>query len=246
MDGRDSLLSVVLPVFNEAECISDVLNELHAVLAGAGGRFEIVLVDDGSTDGTRPLLEAFCRRQPSGARLFALGANSGQSAAFWAGIQAARGDIIVLMDADGQNDPADIARCVAALGAADICCGYRRQRQDTFSKRAGSRLANRLRRAVLHDQVIDTGCSLKAFRAGVLKPLQYWDGMHRFLPVLASLQGARIVQVPVGHRARLAGRSKYTNLGRLLRTARDLFGVRWLMQRTRRFTVSPVAGGDVA
>jgi dolichol-phosphate mannosyltransferase len=99
---------------------------------------------------------------------------------------------------------------------------------------------------VLKDPVIDTGCSLKAFRAAVIRPLQYWDGMHRFLPVLASLQGARLVQLPVGHRARLAGKSKYTNLGRLLRTVRDLFGVRWLMQRTRRFTVVPVVGGDAA
>lgn len=246
MIARDSLTSVVLPVYNEAACIAAVLDELQAVLADAGGRFEIVLVDDGSTDGTRPLLEAFCRRRPSGTRLLALGANTGQSAAFWAGIQAARGDIIVLMDADGQNEPADIARCVAALGTADICCGYRRRRQDSFSKRVGSRLANRLRRAVLKDPVIDTGCSLKAFRAAVIRPLQYWDGMHRFLPVLASLQGARLVQLPVGHRARLAGKSKYTNLGRLLRTVRDLFGVRWLMQRTRRFTVVPVADGDAA
>ena len=246
MIARDSLTSVVLPVYNEAACIAAVLDELQAVLADAGGRFEIVLVDDGSTDGTRPLLEAFCRRRPSETRLLALGANTGQSAAFWAGIQASRGDTIVLMDADGQNDPADIARCVAALETADICCGYRRHRQDSFSKRVGSRLANRLRRAVLKDPVIDTGCSLKAFRAAVIRPLQYWDGMHRFLPVLASLQGARLVQLPVGHRARLAGKSKYTNLGRLLRTVRDLFGVRWLMQRTRRFTVAPVAGGDAA
>lgn len=238
MDGQGSMISVVLPVYNEASCISAVLEELQASLTFARSA-EIVIVDDGSTDDTPALLTTFASTHPA-SRLLQLSANSGQSAAFWAGIQAAAGDIIVLMDADGQNDPADIEKCVSALAQADICCGYRAHRQDTFSKRIGSKLANRLRRAVLKDEIIDTGCSMKAFRAPLLKTLQYWEGMHRFLPVLASLQGATIIQIPVSHRSRFSGTSKYTNFGRLKRTIWDLFGVRWLKKRTRRFRVIPL------
>lgn len=236
---QDDLLSVILPVFNEEHCIRAVLEELHSALTFTNS-FEIVVVDDGSTDRTPEILRDFSKVHPR-VRLLSLNPNSGQSAAFWAGIQAAAGTIIALMDADGQNDPADIEKCAKALADADICCGFRANRQDTFSKRMASRLANRLRRAVLRDAIIDTGCSLKAFKAPFLKSLQYWDGMHRFLPVLASLQGATIAQIPVNHRNRIAGKSKYTNFGRLTRTLRDLFGVSWMKKRTRKFTVIYVA-----
>jgi dolichol-phosphate mannosyltransferase len=240
----DSSLSVILPIYNEASCITAVLDELCASLASLG-RSEIIAVDDGSTDQTPALLKAYAAKHPV-VRLLRLDPNAGQSAAFWAGIRAATGDIIVLMDADGQNDPADIVRCVTALEKADICCGCRLERKDTFSRRLASKFANNLRRAILKDTIIDTGCSLKAFKAGLLKPLQYWDGMHRFLPVLASFHGAVIVQIPVKHRHRIAGKSKYTNLGRLKRTAWDLFGVRWLKKRARTFRVIniPCSEGD--
>ncbi len=230
-------ISVILPVYNEESCIVAVLEELFSALAFAE-KNEVFLVDDGSTDNTPSLLETFARTHLS-TRLMTLSANSGQSAAFWAGIQAATGDVIVLMDADGQNDPSDIKNCVAKLEHADICCGYRANRQDTYSKRIASKFANRLRRALLKDTIIDTGCSMKAFKAPLLKTLQYWDGMHRFLPILASLQGAEIVQIPVGHRSRFSGKSKYTNFGRFKRTVADLFGVRWIKSRTRKFTVIP-------
>ncbi len=233
-------LSVVLPVFNEAACIVPVLTELYRGVAFAK-RHEIIVVDDGSTDGSSALVNEFAVAHP-GVRTLRLEPNAGQSAAFWAGIQAATGDVIVLMDADGQNDPGDIAHLVSALDDADIVCGYRAHRNDTFAKRAASRLANAVRRAILHDAIRDTGCSLKAFKAPLIKPLQYWDGMHRFLPMLASLNGAKIVQIPVSHRGRMAGKSKYTNFGRLKRTLRDLFGVAWLQSRTRRFAVMPTQG----
>ncbi len=231
-------ISVVLPVYNEESCISTVLAELRDALRGSTDSYEIMLVDDGSNDGTAGLLHEFAAQNPE-VTVLRLSANSGQSAAFWAGIQRAAGRVITLMDADGQNDPSDIAKCAAPVlaGEADICCGYRQNRKDTFSKRIGSKLANRFRRKMLGDEIIDTGCSMKAFRSELLKVLQYWDGMHRFLPVLASLQGARIVQIPVNHRPRLAGKSKYTNFGRLRRTVRDLRGVKWLKSRTRKFKV---------
>ncbi len=231
-------MSVVLPVYNEESCISAVLAELRDALRSAAVSYEIILVDDGSDDRTAELLHAFAAENPE-AVVLRLSANSGQSAAFWAGIQRAAGRVISLMDADGQNDPADIEKCAAPVlaGDADICCGYRQNRKDTLSKRIASKLANRFRRKMLGDDIIDTGCSMKAFRAELLKVLQYWDGMHRFLPVLASLQGASIVQIPVNHRPRLAGKSKYTNFSRLRRSVRDLRGVKWLKSRTRKFQV---------
>jgi glycosyltransferase involved in cell wall biosynthesis len=234
-------LTVVVPVFNEEECIAAVLDELCTVLGTMADRtWEIVAIDDGSTDRTSALLGAAARREPR-IRVLRLTPNAGQSAAFWAGFQAARGAVIATIDADGQNDPADIPRCVEGLADADACCGYRQKRRDTAAKRWGSKLANRVRNRILGETVVDTGCSMKAFRAPFLKSLQYWDGMHRFLPTLAAMQGARIAQLPVAHRARSAGTSKYTNWGRLKRTVRDLQGVRWLKSRMRRFAVAEVA-----
>jgi len=230
-------LSVVVPVFNEEQCIATVLEELCMALRSQGMEWEVVAVDDGSTDATPGLLQQAARHEPR-IRLLRLHPNAGQSAAFWAGFQAARGALIATMDADGQNDPADIERCVQGLKGADACCGYRHKRQDTAAKRWGSKWANRVRNRILGEEIIDTGCSMKVFRAPLLTSLQYWDGMHRFLPTLAALQGAKIEQLPVGHRARAAGTSKYTNWGRLKRTIRDLWGVRWLKSRTRLFSAT--------
>lgn len=237
-------LSVVVPVYNEEDCIASVLGELLAALrAESGTSWEVVAIDDGSTDRTPELLRKAAQAEPR-LRVLRLTPNAGQSAAFWAGFQAARGEAIATMDADGQNDPADIVRCLRGLVAADACCGYRQKRRDTLAKRWGSKLANRVRNRILGEAVVDTGCSMKAFRASYLKHLQYWDGMHRFLPTLVALQGARVAQLPVAHRPRSAGVSKYTNWGRLKRTVRDLLGVRWLKSRTRRFTVSEQRPGE--
>jgi dolichol-phosphate mannosyltransferase len=167
--------------------------------------------------------------------LIQLTPNSGQSAAFGVGFQYAKHPIIVTMDADGQNDPADIPLLLDGLEDADVCCGYRHNRQDTASKRLASRIGNRIRNAFLGSDIIDTGCSLKAFRADFVRHLTMHDGMHRFLPNLCAMQGARINQIPVNHRPRTSGVSKYTNFGRLLKTVPDLLAVRWMKTRTRRF-----------
>lgn len=232
-------VSVVLPVFNEESCIEGVLRELHGVLSGMGEGFEILAVNDGSSDRTRVVLMGLVPVLP-GLRVLTLIPNSGQSAAMGAGFRLARGEAVVAMDADGQNDPADIPALVDALGSCDVCCGYRVNRQDPWSKRIGSRFANAVRRALLHDGVRDTGCSLKAFKAWVVRDLPMeLKGMHRFLPALALMRGARISQLPVRHRARSAGVSKYTNMGRLGRTVSDLFAVGWMRSRYRRFEVKP-------
>jgi dolichol-phosphate mannosyltransferase len=234
-DGVD--VSLIIPVHNEAEAIAAVLAEAFDVLARLAGRHEVLVVDDGSTDDTAAVLARSRSRFPA-LRVLTLSPNSGQSAAFGAGFRACRGDVVVLMDGDGQNDPHDIPRLLAALRDCDACCGFRATRRDVWSKRLGSRLANALRRSVLHDGVSDTGCSLKVIRAGFVRDLPMTlRGMHRFLPALLLMRGAKIVQLPVNHRPRAAGRSKYTNLGRLAETVWDLWAVRWMQKRHRRFDV---------
>jgi len=234
--GSTCEVSVILPVFNEAECIRTTLDELVGVLEGLGRSYEILAVNDGSTDATPVLLAEYRRGQPR-LRVITLTPNSGQSAAFGAGFRHARGAAVVLMDADGQNDPADIPRLLETLRDHDACCGIRAKRQDTWAKRFGSKLANGVRSRFLHDGIIDTGCSLKAIRTDLVRDLpMHLKGMHRFIPALLQLlHHARFAQIPVNHRARRAGFSKYTNFGRLRVTIADLRAVRWMQKRHRRF-----------
>ena len=224
-------LSVLLPAYNEEACIEPVVREVEGVLRGMGHSFEILVVDDASTDATGARLRGLGAEIPE-LRVLRLSVHSGQSAALGAAFQAARGGVFITMDADGQNDPADIPALVAGLDNCDVCCGYRIRRQDTWSKRFGSRVANAVRNRILRETVRDTGCTLKAFRAAWARhlPMQF-RGMHRFLPALMAMEGARIAELPVGHRARAAGTSKYTNLGRLAVTIRDLWAVRWMQTR---------------
>ncbi len=226
-------LSVLLPAFNEEACIETVLCETLGVLRGLDRTFEVLVVDDGSTDATPERLRRLKAEFPE-LRVLRLDRNSGQSAALGAAFQAARGAIFVTLDADGQNDPADIPALVARLDSCDLCCGFRAKRQDTLSKRIGSRLANAVRNRALHETIRDTGCTLKAFRAEYAQtlPMQF-RGMHRFLPALMAMAGARIEELPVNHRPRAAGQSKYTNWGRLKETLADLRAVRWMQKRHR-------------
>ena len=231
--GTGPELSVLLPAYNEEACLADVVREAAGVLRRLGRPFEIIVVDDGSTDATPARLQALRGELPE-LRALRLLKNSGQSAALGAAFQAARGNIFVTLDADGQNDPADIPALVAKLDACDLCCGIRAKRQDSWSKRLGSRLANAVRNRALHETIRDTGCTLKAFRAEWTRglPMQY-RGMHRFLPALMAMGGARIAEIPVNHRPRAAGTSKYTNWGRLKETLWDLWAVRWMQKRHR-------------
>ena len=184
-------LSVVMPAYNEEACVEGTVRELHAVLIKTGRTFEILVVDDGSTDNTPARLKALARELP-GVRVIRLNPNSGQSAAMKAGFQAAAGSIIITLDADGQNDPAEIPRLLEQLDRCDVCCGFRMDRRDTLAKRAGSRLANAVRNRALGEKVRDTGCTLKAFRAEWARDLPLeWRGMHRFLPALMAMRGAR-------------------------------------------------------
>jgi len=218
-------LSIIVPFFNEEENVAELLREIRQACPAA----EIVAVDDGSTDATLAKLRA----EP-GIEVVALAYNCGQSAALYAGLHHSTGELCVMLDGDGQNDPADIPALVAALASADVACGYRLHRQDTWNRRIASRLANKIRRAFLHDGIRDTGCSLKAMRREHVRFLVPFNGMHRFLPALLKNAGLSIVEVPVNHRPRLRGVSKYTIGGRALRGLRDLTGVSWLLTRQLR------------
>jgi len=232
-------LSAIVPVYDEVEALPPLVAELEAALRSTGGTWEIVLVDDGSRDGSAAWISKAARERPGYVAVL-LEKNSGQSAALAAGIAAARGATVVTLDADGQNDPADIPRLLEALQDADVVSGIRSARADTFVRKASSRIANGTRRLVLGDPVTDIGCSLKAYRAEALDSLPYFVGVHRFLPALCYFRGARLVEIPVAHRPRNLGRSKYGVGNRLFRGIRDLFGVAWLRSRLLRHRVREV------
>lgn len=228
-------VSVVVPVFNEAGAAPDLAREIADAFRGR--EVEILFVDDCSGDDTRERLIAL-RPEIPGLRILAHSANSGQSRAVRTGVLAARSEIIVTLDGDGQNDPADAPRLVAALKAGPpeltLVGGERVRRQDTAAKKVASRLGNALRRRLLKDTARDTGCGLKAFRRDAFLRLPYFDHIHRYLPALMQREGFEILFLPVGHRPRTSGASKYTNLGRLWASVTDLAGVMWLQSRARR------------
>ncbi len=224
-------LSVVVPFFNEEENLEPLVAELVAALAALETSFEILLVDDGSTDNGLKVAVAIATRERA-VRIIRQPARLGQSAALATGFARARAEVVVTLDADLQNDPADLRRLLAALDRGDVVSGIRVERRDSWVRRVSSRVANWARRALLDDGVTDVGCSLKAYRAEYLRDVTVFDGMHRFLPALLKVRGARIVEVPVNHRPRERGESKYGVHNRLWRGIADLFAVRWLQSRS--------------
>lgn len=229
-------LSIVVPVFNERDNVAPLVAEIVAALRGSCA-FEIVYVDDHSRDDTRQVLQALKATTPE-LRVLHHASQSGQSTAVRNGVKHARGGWIATLDGDGQNDPADIPKLLAARAAAapevKLFAGWRVNRRDSGSKRWASRWANRIRARMLRDQTPDTGCGIKLFEREAFLDLPYFDHMHRYLPALMQRAGWQTVSVPVNHRHRTAGVSKYNNLGRALVGIRDLRGVAWLITRSRR------------
>ena len=230
-DALRPAVSVVVPLFNEEENVAILQEELATALRGID--HEIIFVDDGSTDRTLTRLT----KSPE-VRVLRFEKNAGQSAAIYAGANAARGATVLLIDGDLQNDPADIPRLLAEVErGADLVCGYRAQRKDTLIKRLTSRIANFVRSRFTKDGVRDTGCTLKAMRRECVRTLVPFKGMHRFIPALIKGAGYRLVEVPVNHRARRFGTSKYGLGNRAVRATIDMFGVRWLLSRQLRYKI---------
>jgi Glycosyltransferases involved in cell wall biogenesis len=227
-------ISIVVPVFDEEGAAPGLAREIAAAFAGRD--FEIVFVDDASRDGTRAALTALKAEIPQ-LRVVGHRQNAGQSRAIRTGVLAARGGVIVTLDGDGQNDPADGPGLVDVLmsGPEDLAMvgGERVKRQDSQAKKIASKIGNGMRKRLLRDTANDTGCGLKAFRREAFLRLPYFDHMHRYLPALMMREGYRAEYRPVNHRHRQTGRSKYTNLGRLWASLSDLLGVMWLQSRAR-------------
>lgn len=225
------MISVVVPLFNEEENVHRLQSELGAALAGT--EHEIILVDDGSQDETAARIQ----RTPE-TRVLRFEKNTGQSAAMYEGVHAARGDVIVLLDGDLQNDPADIPRLLAEIEiGADLVCGYRRKRRDNLAKKISSRVANAIRSRFTKDGVRDTGCTLKAMRRECRQALVPFRGMHRFIPALVKGAGYKLVEIPVNHRPRVHGESKYKFGSRVFKATADMFAVRWLLSRQLKYSV---------
>lgn len=230
------LLSVVVPVLNEEDNLRSLIGEIHQACTGACS-FEIIYVDDASTDKTPALLTEMMAELPE-LRALQHSKRCGQSAGTRTGVMAAKGTLIATLDGDGQNDPADIPKLLETYRANKVdgqplmVTGHRVNRKDTWSKRRASRLANWLRRSLLNDDNPDTGCALKLFERDLFLAFPYFDHMHRFLPALAKREGSAVEVVPVNHRARQHGVSKYKILDRVFVGVPDLIGVMWLLRRS--------------
>ena len=204
--------------------------EIHDALGHTGLDYEVLYVDDGSTDGSPAVLDGL-QAADSRVRVVRLTRNQGQTSALAAGFRRVTGDVVVTLDSDLQNDPADIPRLLAALEGCDAVSGVRQKRRDTFVRRVSSRVANGVRRRALADGITDVGCSLKAYRAELVRDLPLFKGMHRFLPALVQLEGARVAEIPVNHRPRRYGEAKYGIGNRLFRALADLAAVMWMKRR---------------
>jgi len=234
--GDAPALSLVIPVYNERDNLAPLVGEIATSLRGAGFSYEVLMVDDGSTDGSAEALAALRRDHPE-LRVVRLARNAGQTAAMDAGFHRSRGGVVVTLDADMQNDPADIPRLVRELEGWDAVVGVRSVRRDGLVRRVSSRVANYVRNRLSDETITDTGCSLKAYRREAVSRLKLYRGMHRFLPTLLKMEGFRVREIPVGHRPRAHGESKYGISNRLVPSFMDLLAVRWMKKRMLRYEV---------
>jgi glycosyltransferase involved in cell wall biosynthesis len=236
-------LSLVVPVFNEEGNLRPLVAEVEPVLRSLAARYEIVFVNDGSRDGSARILDELARENAR-VVVLTLDRNHGLSSALHAGFHRARGAVIATMDADLQNDPADLPKLVQAVhGGVDMACGRRANRQDPFVKRLSSKIANGWRNRRMGTNIQDITCPLKVFRREVRETFYPFHGLHRFLPTLAEMAGYRILEIPVNHRPRHSGTSKYGVWNRLFRGMRDLTAVRWMKDRRMTYRIEDARRG---
>lgn len=231
-------LTVILPVFNEAPNLPLLWPELAGILEAHWRQVEVIFVDDASTDGSAEWLRALTR-EIGAVRYVRFRSHAGLTAALDAGYRRARSPVVVTMDSDLQSDPADIPRLVAALRDADAATGWRTRRHDSWLKRLSSRIANGIRNAVTRETVHDSACTLRAMRRECAAALPPYDGMHRFVPTLLRIAGYRVVEIPVNHRPRRFGESKFGVRNRAIRAFRDLLVVRWMQAHAPAYAVEP-------
>jgi dolichol-phosphate mannosyltransferase len=245
--GSTPELSIVVPVYNEEESLRPLWQEIREVLDPPGLEYEAIFVDDGSRDRSAEIIREFRRRDPR-VRLIKLKSNAGETAATDAGFKAVRGRYVVVMDADLQNDPRDIPGMLARLHEWDAVTGWRVNRAagDSWIRRLSSRIANRVRNALSQETIQDSGCTFRAFRRECVRDLVLYRGLHRFIPTLLRMRGFRVIEVPVNHRPRRFGKSKYGIGNRALRAFVDLLAVRWMKDRQLRYEIVEELGGDTA
>jgi glycosyltransferase involved in cell wall biosynthesis len=234
-------LSLVIPCYNEQENVPTLLQRVEAALKPIGRPFEVIIIDDGSTDSTPAMLSDAMHQSPW-LRVIRMARNGGQSAAFEAGFEAARGEIIATIDADLQNDPEEIPRLLPLLDEkkVDMITGWRKERQDTTFRRWQSRQANRIRNWITQETVNDSASSLKIYRAPVIKGIKLFRGAHRYFPTLVKMRGGTVYETPVKHSHRFAGTAKYGFRNRAFVGIADLFGVRWMKKRYLSYQASEI------
>jgi glycosyltransferase involved in cell wall biosynthesis len=232
-------LSLVIPAFNEQEVVAELIRRVEAALRLTGGSFEVVIVDDGSTDATPGMLADAMRERPW-LRVIRMSRNGGQSAAFDAGFKAARGKIIATIDADLQNDPEEIPRLLPMLDGYDMITGWRRDRQDTKFRKVQTRIANRIRNWISDETIQDSASSLKVYKRHCLDGIHLFTGAHRFMPTLVKMRGFTVLETPVKHSRRYAGTAKYGFRNRAWKAFVDLLAVRWMKKRYLRYSATEV------
>lgn len=223
-------ISVVVPVFNEEKNLLVLIPELSEVLKSLGKSFEMIFVDDGSTDRSRTILKELAVRFPE-IHLLGFKKNCGETAAGAAGLKEAKGDVVITMDADLQNDPRDIPKMLEYLKEYDMVTGWREKRDDPWIKRVSSKIANRIRNRLSGETIRDSGCTFRAYKRECLQNLKLYKGMHRFMPTLVRMEGYRVVEIPISHHSRKYGVSKYTTWNRMGRAFVDLLAVKWMKSR---------------
>lgn len=231
MDSKQEIeISIVVPVYNEEKNLPILVPRLREVLRGVGKSYEMVFVDDGSTDTSRQILKGMASQDPS-IRVLGFKKNCGETAAGAAGLKEARGKVVVTIDADLQNDPKDIPTMLEYLKEYDMVTGWRQKRDDSWVKRITSKIANSIRNRLSGEEIRDSGCTFRAYKRECLRDLKLYKGMHRFMPTLVKMEGFRVIEIPIAHHPREFGVSKYTTWNRMWRAFVDLLAVKWMRSR---------------